>query len=94
MEIVKKTDQYQIIKKRSGRYGIRGADRKWITGDEKVKILVAEGLIKSPAPREDEPSEEAPPQEASSQEAPAEEASAEANEEAPDAAPEEEKSQS
>jgi hypothetical protein len=47
MEIVKKTEEYQIIKKRNGRYGIRRVDRKWVTGDEKVKILVAEGLIKA-----------------------------------------------
>lgn len=66
MEIVKSTDEYQIIKKRSGRYGVRGADRKWITGDEKVKILAAEGLIKAAAPKEEQgpPEQEAPPQEA------------------------------
>ena len=51
MEIVKKTEEYQIIKKRSGRYGVRGTDRKWVTGDEKVKILAAEGLIKAAAPK-------------------------------------------
>ena len=52
MEIVKKTEEYQIIKKRNGRYGIRRADRKWVTGDEKVKILVAEGLVKAAPPRQ------------------------------------------
>jgi hypothetical protein len=51
MEIVKQTEEYQIIKKRSGRYGVRGADRRWIGGDEKVKILIAEGLIKAPEPK-------------------------------------------
>lgn len=60
MEIVKKTEEYQIIKKRSGRYGVRAANRKWITGDEKVKILVAEGLLKASEPKkEPEPAEEA-----------------------------------
>jgi hypothetical protein len=53
MEIVKTTEEYQIIKKRSGRYGIRGTNRKWVTGDEKLKILIAEGLIKAPAPKEE-----------------------------------------
>ncbi len=51
MEIVKKTEDYQIIKKRSGRYGVRGANRKWISGEEKVKILIAEGLLKAPEPK-------------------------------------------
>ena len=60
MEIVKQTEEYQIIKKRSGRYGVRGADRKWIGGDDKVKILIAEGLIKAPEPKaEPEPEAEA-----------------------------------
>lgn len=53
MEIVKTTEEYQIIKKRSGRYGVRRTDRKWVTGDEKVKILVAEGLVKAAAPKEE-----------------------------------------
>jgi hypothetical protein len=51
MEIVKETEEYQIIKKRSGRYGVRGANRKWISGDEKVKILIAEGILKAPEPK-------------------------------------------
>ena len=42
MESVKKTEAYEIVKKRSGRYGVVGANRKWISGDEKVKILLAE----------------------------------------------------
>ena len=50
MEIVKETEDYQIVKKRSGRYGIRKRDRSWITGDEKVKILLDEGLIKLSQP--------------------------------------------
>ena len=60
MEIVKQTEEYQIVKKRSGRYGVRAKNRKWITGDDKVKILVAEGLIKAAEPKkEPEPAEEA-----------------------------------
>ena len=60
MEIVKETEEYQIIKKRSGRYGIRKSDRSWITGDEKVTILVAEGLIKLTEPTKEPEPEEAP----------------------------------
>ena len=62
MEIVKETEEYQIMKKRSGRYGIRKRDRSWITGDEKVKILVAEGLIKLTEPTKEPEPEEAPAQ--------------------------------
>ena len=62
MEIVKTTEEYQIIKKRSGRYGVRGTNRKWVTGDEKLKILIAEGLIKAPAPKQEaEPAADAGP---------------------------------
>ena len=58
MEIVKETEEYQIVKKRSGRYGIRKRDRSWVTGDEKVKILVSEGLIKlTESTKEPEPEE-------------------------------------
>ena len=51
METVKKTDEYEIVKKRSGRYGVRDANRKWVSGDEKVKILLAEKLITAPEPK-------------------------------------------
>lgn len=45
MEIVKKTESYTIVKKRSGRYGVRSRSRHWIRGDEKQKILVEAGLL-------------------------------------------------
>ncbi|MDH3200042.1 MAG: hypothetical protein OEM15_04015 [Myxococcales bacterium] len=80
MEIVKKTEEYEIIKKRSGRYGVRDANRKWLNGDEKVKILLAEKLIKAPVQKkkEPEPVSEAEAADASADavgEAPAEKAS-------------------
>ena len=75
METVKKTAEYTILKKRSGRYAVRGADRKWVSGEAKVKILLAEKLIKAPAPKQVE--EEAPAEEAVAEEAVAEEAVAE-----------------
>jgi hypothetical protein len=75
MEIVKETEEYQIIKKRSGRYGIRKTDRSWIGGDEKVTILVAEGLLKVAAPKEEAPAEEPPAEAAATSEETSEEAS-------------------
>ena len=85
METVKKTDEYEIIKKRSGRYGVRDAKKNWIGGDEKVKILLAEKLIKAAPPKkapEPEPEEAATAAdegaESGDAEAPAEEASADA----------------
>ncbi|OFZ27944.1 MAG: hypothetical protein A2381_08085 [Bdellovibrionales bacterium RIFOXYB1_FULL_37_110] len=44
MEIVKKTDKYVILKKRSGRFGVRSMNRSWINGPEKEKILAEAGL--------------------------------------------------
>ncbi|PIP89564.1 MAG: hypothetical protein COW01_11345 [Bdellovibrionales bacterium CG12_big_fil_rev_8_21_14_0_65_38_15] len=58
MEIVKKTKTYTVIKKRSGRYGVLGANGKWINGNEKIKILLDEGIIKVPAPKAPEKVEE------------------------------------
>ena len=76
MEVVKKTGEYTIYKKKSGRYGVQGSNKKWINGDEKIKILLSEGLIKATAPK---PVEAAPAEEAATEEAaPASEASEEA----------------
>lgn len=51
MEVVKQTDDYSIVKKRSGRFGVKNSQGKWINSEEKVKILLAEGLIKVTAPK-------------------------------------------
>lgn len=75
MESVKKTAEYEILKKRSGRYAVRNADRNWVSGDEKVKILLEEKLIKAAPPKKAEPEpveEEAPAEAEASEEAPAE----------------------
>lgn len=61
METVKSTDNYTIFKKKNGRFGVRSNSRKWINGDEKIKILVSEGLLKVAAPslKKEEAPEEA-----------------------------------
>ena len=51
MKLVKKTKEYSIYQKRSDRYAVKGADRSWILGDEKVTILINEGLMKKPEPK-------------------------------------------
>ena len=43
----KKTkDSVKVFKKRNGRWSVKGANGKFINGDEKVKVLAAKGLIK------------------------------------------------
>ena len=42
----KAKQEYKVEKKRSGRYAVVGKDGKYINGEEKVKILVKEGLVK------------------------------------------------
>ncbi len=80
MKVVKQTAEYTIIQKRNNRYGVRGADRKWINADEKVRILLEQGLIKVTAP--------AAPAEEATEEA-AEEAAPEAAKESVEAVAEE-----
>lgn len=75
MEIIKRTGEYTIVKKRNGRYGVQGKGRQWINADEKVKILMEAGLIKAPEPKpaepEPEPEVEAETEAEASEEAPA-----------------------
>ncbi len=68
MEVVKSTKEFTVVKKRNGRYGVKNAAGKWVNADDKVKILLAEGLIKVAEPKK----EEAPAEEAASEEAAAE----------------------
>ncbi len=54
MKVVKKTDEYRVLQKRSGRYAIRTVMGEWVNGSEKIKILIEAGLIKGVLPREPE----------------------------------------
>ncbi|MCF8058889.1 MAG: hypothetical protein K9K67_06320 [Bacteriovoracaceae bacterium] len=62
MEVVKQTKEFTILKKRNGRYGVKNAKGKWINKEDKVKVLLGEGLIKvaMPAKKEEPVAEEAP----------------------------------
>ena len=77
MKLVKKTAEYTIYQRSDDRYAVKDANKKPVNGDEKVRILLAEELIKvacrgaraetrrlpkRPAPRK-LPAEEAPAEE-------------------------------
>ena len=92
MKVTKKTAEYTIYQKRNNRYAVKGANSTWLNGEDKVKVLLAEGLIKltEPAPKEEEPAaEEAEAEEA--EEASAEEATEDAGEDSAEDAAEETK---
>ena len=81
MELIKKTDNYTIYKKKSGRYAVKNKEKKYLSDKEKVEILLEEKLIKlSPRKKPEEPAAEAAPAEepAAEEAAPAEEPAAEA----------------
>ncbi len=44
MKVIKKTKEYVVYQKGSGRYAVKDADKNWVNGEEKVKVLLAEGL--------------------------------------------------
>jgi hypothetical protein len=39
-------EAFKVIKKKSGRWAVKGANGKYINGAEKVTILASKGLIK------------------------------------------------
>ena len=86
MKIVKKTADYTIYQRGDERYAVQDASKTAINGDDKVRILVEEGLIKAALPAEpvEEVAEEEAPAEEAAEEAPVEAAAEEAAaEEAP-----------
>lgn len=55
MKVVKKTAEYTVYQKRSGRYAVENAKGNAVNKEEKVKILLAEGLIKIAEAKAPEP---------------------------------------
>ncbi|HEX7037790.1 MAG TPA: hypothetical protein VF210_18610 [Pseudomonadales bacterium] len=52
MKPVKRTDEYVIYRKRNQRYAVRRRRTKeWVLGEEKVAVLLANGLMEPPARR-------------------------------------------
>lgn len=43
----KEKKPYKILKKKSGRYSVKGDNGKFVNGADKVAILAKEGLIKT-----------------------------------------------
>jgi len=65
MKVTKQTSEYTIFARNDGRYAVRGKDKKYVNGMEKVKILAAEGLVRTPASKPEQgPDAEAPSGEA------------------------------
>ena len=52
MILIKKTEEYKVFKRGDERYAVQDATGKPINGEEKVKILLAEELIKATLPAE------------------------------------------
>lgn len=50
MTLIKKTAEYSIFQRGDNRYAVRDAGRRAVNGDEKVRILRAEGLVKRAVP--------------------------------------------
>lgn len=55
MKVVKKTAEYTVYQKRSGRYAVENAKGNAVNKEEKVKILLAEDLIKIAEAKAPEP---------------------------------------
>lgn len=51
MNKLKTTSDHTIYEKRSGRYAVKDKRKHWVQGDDKVAVLRAEGLLKTPEPK-------------------------------------------
>jgi hypothetical protein len=78
MKEVQTSGDYVIYEKRSGRYAVKGSDKKYVNGDEKAKILADAGLVTIPEPKAVPAEEEAPAEEAVAEDVPAEDNAEEA----------------
>ena len=84
MKLIKKTAEYSIYQRGDERYAVKDADKKPVNGDEKVRILLAEGLIKVTEPSAPAEPEAAEEETAEAETADAEEAPADAEGEGED----------
>ena len=82
MTLIKKTAEYKIFKRGDGRFAVQNTQGKAVNGEEKVRALVAEDLIKETMPSTKAVAEEAP-------EAAVEEVAEAVSDEAPEVAVEE-----
>lgn len=74
MQQIKKSADYSIFQKKSGRYAVKSRKTKtWINGEEKQSILVAEALIKLTEPKAAPAEPEAAAEGSTEAEAPSEE---------------------
>jgi len=80
MKLVKKTADYSIYQRGDERYAVKNAAKQPVNGEEKVKILLAEGLIKVTEPAAPEPEAVEETTEEATEEAAAEEGGDEAAE--------------
>ena len=78
MKLVKKTADYAIYKRSDDRFAVKDGNKNAVNGDDKVRILAEEGLIKVAVAAAPEPVAEEAPAEEVAEEAPAEEAAEEA----------------
>jgi len=80
MKLVKKTPEYSIYQRADNRYAVKDAGKKPVNGDDKVRILLAEELIKATLPAkpavEEAPAEEVAAEEVVSEEVASEEVAA------------------
>lgn len=58
MKVEKKTAEYTILKRSDGRYAVKSSKNKFVNGDDKVAILIAEGLRAAPTPKPEAPAAE------------------------------------
>ena len=68
MKELKAVGEYKIYEKRSGRYAVKNANKAYVNGDDKAKVLADAGLVTLPEPKA-APVEEAPAEEAAAEEA-------------------------
>jgi len=64
MQLEKKTATHKIFKRKDGRFAVVTKKGNAVNAEEKIEILIAEGLVTKPEPKaEPEVAEEAPAEE-------------------------------